>query len=119
MDADVENKVPAHITITAHGIDANGDSISTERLKFSVNRVVPASRDGVVPTECHITIIGEATDNDVFKILDQIKFHMIGSANDENGQNPVVGIPINAYKQTIRLKNVIIKKHGKIIGDFN
>lgn len=119
MDADVENKVPAHITITAHGIDANGDSISTERLKFTVNRVVPASHDGITPTECHIIIIGEATDNDVFKILDQIKFHMIGSANDENGQNPVVGIPINAYTQTIRLKNVIIKKHGKIIGDFN
>lgn len=119
MDADVESKVPAYITVTAHGIDDKGDSISTDRLYFTVDKVVPASKDGVTPTECHITIIGRAADNDVFKTLDQIKFHMIGSANDENGQNPVTGIPINAYKQTIRLKNVVIKKHGKIIGDFN
>ena len=119
MDADVENKVPAYITVTAYGMDDKGDSISTERLHFTVDKVVPASKDGVTPTECHITIVGKATDNDVFKTLDQIKFHMIGSANDENGQNPVTGIPINAYKQTIRLKNVVIKKHGKIIGDFN
>ena len=119
MDADVENKVPAYITVKANGLDLNGDSISTERLKFTVDKVVPPSLDGVTPTECHLTMVGMATDNDVFKILDQIKFHMIGSACDENGQNPVVGIPINAYKQTVRLKNIKIKKHGKIIGDYN
>lgn len=119
MDADVENKIPAYIKVTAHGIDNKGDSISTDRLNFTMDKVVPASKDGVTPSECHITIIGKATDNEVFKTLDQIKFHMIGSANDENGQNPVTGIPINALKQTVRLKNIVIKKHGKLIGDFN
>ena len=119
MDADVESKIPAYITITAFGIDHKGDSISTERLYFTVDKVVPASRDGVIPSKCHLTIIGRAADNDVFKILDQIKFHMIGSASDENGQNPVEGVPINAYNQTIKLTNVILKKHGKIVGDFN
>lgn len=119
MDADVESKIPAYITITAFGIDHNGDSISTERLYFTVDKVVPASRDGVIPSKCHLTIVGRAADNDVFKILDQIKFHMIGSASDENGQNPVEGVPINAYNQTIKLTNVILKKHGKIVGDFN
>lgn len=119
MDADVESKIPAYITITAFGIDHNGDSISTERLYFTVDKVVPASRDGVTPSKCHLTIVGRAADNDVFKILDQIKFHMIGSASDENGQNPVEGVPINAYYQTIKLTNVTLKKHGKIVGDFN
>lgn len=119
MDADVESKIPAYITITAFGIDHNGDSISTDRLNFTVNRVVPASIDGVTPAKCHLSIVGRASDNDVFKLLDQIKFHMIGSANDENGQNPVEGIPINAYYQTVKLSNVTIKKHGKIVGNFN
>ncbi len=119
MDADVENKIPAYITITAFGIDHNGDSISTDRLNFTIDKVVPASLDGVTPSKCHITIIAKAADNDVFKVLDQIKFHMIGAASDENGQNPVEGIPINAYTQTIKLINVILKKHGKIVGDFN
>lgn len=119
MDADVENKVPAYITITAYGIDNNGDSISTDRLYFTIDKVVPASLDGVTPSKCHITIIARAADNDVFKVLDQIKFHMIGAASDENGQNPVEGIPINAYTHTIKLINVTLKKHGKIVGDFN
>lgn len=119
MDADVENKIPAYIKVSAHGIDYKGDSISTERLNFSIDKVIPASKDGITPSKCHVTIIGKAADNDVFKVLDQIRFHMIGSANDENGQNPVTGIPINAKNQTIRLTNIIIKKHGKVIGDFN
>ena len=119
IEADILNRVPAYLTLNAYGIDLNGDSISTDLLNFNVDTTIAASADGKTAVTTHLTIIAKPSTNSVFKTLDKIRFHLIGSASDKNGQNPIAGLTLNAYNQTLTIKNLIITKVGKVVVDLN
>ncbi|MCR5131841.1 MAG: hypothetical protein K6C10_10335 [Prevotella sp.] len=115
-DLDVENKIPAYLTVHAYGVDINGDSISTDRLQIYVEKTIAASPNGQ-PTTTHETITMTPTDNAVFKELNGIKLAFVGAASD--GVSPVTGVTFNAYNQTLKLNNIRIVVYGKVIADLN
>jgi len=113
---DVENKIPAYLTVHAYGVDLNGDSISTDRLQIHVAKTIAASPDGQ-PTTTHETIIMIPTDNAVFEELNGIELVFVGAASD--GVSSVTGVTLNAYNQTLKLKNIRFVVYGKVVVDLN
>ena len=118
MTADIENKIPAYINIVAYGLDNNGDSISTDRLKVTVNKNIEASKDGKTAVNDSITILIQPTDKTVFKSLDGIDLRFTASTNNSNNES-VTGIIINSKYQTFKASNIKVAVYEKLVGDFN
>ena len=116
-EADVESCLPLYLTVEAWGVDINGQGIPATKLPITVTPTVKASADGS-PVTTHITMTAIPTDNDVFRTLDAIHYRLIGAATAE-GQSPVTGVTLNAYKQTLKVSGITIRKYGKVIGNFN
>lgn len=119
ISADIENKMPFHLDMQVYGLDANGDSISSEKLKVEVLNRIPASPDGVTPVNVHQQIVVRADDNEVYKQLDGIMLKIVGRAKDENGENPIVGHKLNFKNQTINIKNIKMQLIGQLAIDCN
>ena len=115
--ANVYNKIPGFLTLKPYGIDLNGNPISYDRLAVDVEKIISPSPDGkkVAKTEEVINI--RPKDNDVFKILDGIRFRV--EMTTRQGNEKVVGVLLNAYKQTIKVTDVKVQKFGKVAYDLN
>lgn len=116
-EADVESCLPLYLTVEAWGVDVDGKAISKEKLPVIVSPSVKASADGN-PITTHITMKITPTDNDVFRTLDGIHYRLIGTTSAQ-GQSPVTGVTLNAYKQTLKVSGITVRKYGKVIGNFN
>lgn len=118
VECDVENRVPVYLTLTAAGVDTDGNIIPQERLRVTVEETIEGSPDGATPRTTHETIILQPLDGDVLSQLDGVSLRFTGSSY-AGGRSPITGIRLNAHKQTLRLTNFRAVKEGRLVGDFN
>lgn len=117
VTANIASKVPAFLTLKAHGIDINGNVISSDRLEVEVEKTIAASTDGKTAATTEEVINIRPKDPDVFKTLDGLAFRIEMAA--KNGGKEVTGVMLNAYKQTIKVSNIKVQKYGKMAIDLN
>lgn len=117
VTANVENKVPAYLTIKAYPIDAQGNKIE-DKLLIEIPDEVAASTDGTTAVTTPITMKITPKVKNSLKQLDGLVFRLEGSAKSANG-NKVTGISLNEREHTLKLNDIKVKIVGKIIGDFN
>lgn len=117
VTANVENKVPAYLTIKAYPVDAHGNKIE-DKLLIEIPDEVAASTDGTTAVTTPITMKITPKVKNSLKQLDGLVFRLEGSAKSANG-NKVTGISLNEREHTLKLNDIKVKIVGKIIGDFN
>lgn len=117
VTANVENKVPAYLTVKAYPVDAQGNKIE-DKLLIEIPDEVAASTDGTTAVTTPITMKITPKVKNSLKQLDGLVFRLEGSAKSANG-NKVTGICLNEREHTLKLNDIKVKIVGKIIGDFN
>lgn len=117
VTANVENKVPAYLTVKAYPVDAQGNKIE-DKLLIEIPDEVAASTDGTTAVTTPITMKITPKAKNSLKQLDGLVFRLEGSAKSANG-NKVTGISLNEREHTLKLNDIKVKIVGKIIGDFN
>lgn len=117
VTANVENKVPAYLTVKAYPVDAQGNKIE-DKLLIEIPDEVAASTDGTTAVTTPITMKITPKVKNSLKQLDGLLFRLEGSAKSANG-NKVTGISLNEREHTLKLNDIKVKIVGKIIGDFN
>ena len=117
VTANVSNKIPAFLVLDAYGIDTQGNALGADRLEVEVQDVIKASADGVTPANSEMTIIVRPKDNEVFKVLDGLAFKVM--MKTKNGSQKVTGVKLNAYKQSLKVTDIKVKKYGKMAADLN
>lgn len=117
VTANVENKVPAYLTVKAYPVDAQGNKIE-DKLLVEIPDEVAASTDGTTAVTTPITMKITPKAKNSLKQLDGLVFRLEGSAKSANG-NKVTGISLNEREHTLKLNDIKVKLVGKIIGDFN
>lgn len=117
VTANVENKVPAYLTVKAYPVDAQGNNIE-DKLLIEIPDEVAASTDGITAVTTPITMKITPKVKNSLKQLDGLVFRLEGSAKSANG-NKVTGICLNEREHTLKLNDIKVKIVGKIIGDFN
>lgn len=116
--ANVENTIPAYLTLKAYGIDKNGNEIGSDRLVVTVDNVIEPSKNGVIPATTTVTVSLQPKDNAVFQVMDGIGFRVTMSAKKPS-KTAVTGVLLNAYHQTIKVTSMKLQKVGKIAIDLN
>ena len=111
VDANVENKVPAHLTVSAYAVDVNGKRMND--VSIVVSDVVAASPDGTTPVVTPLNVKVQQNKPGVLKNVDKLMFTIEGSAK-ENG-NIIEGVTLNAYKHTLVARDIVVKVVGKMI----
>ncbi len=119
LEADITNRLPTYLTLTAWGTNLQGDSIPQSQLSVVVDKTVEAASDTQTPATTHLTVTVKPQSNDVLHSLEGLQFRFRATASDANGNNAIVGKTINAKKQTITVKNIKLTKTGKLVGNFN
>lgn len=117
-EGDIENKIPAYLKLNVFAIDMNGDSISTDKLSFEVDKVIAGSGDGN-SVLTHVVVKAIPKTNEVLHQMDGMLFRITGTTTDDKGGNPLLGVTLNAERQTLKASNVVVRMHGVIVGDFN
>lgn len=117
VTANVENKVPAYLTVKAYPVDAQGNKIE-DKLLIEIPDEVAASTDGTTAVTTPITMKITPKVKNSLKQLDGLVFRLEGSAKSANG-NKMTGISLNEREHTLKLNDIKVKIVGKIIGDFN
>lgn len=117
VTANIENKIPAYLTIKAYPVDAQGNKIE-DKLLIEIPDEVAASTDGTTAVTTPITMKITPKVKNSLKQLDGLVFRLEGSAKSANG-NKVTGISLNEREHTLKLNDIKVKIVGKIIGDFN
>lgn len=117
VTANVENKIPAYLTVKAYPVDAQGNKIE-DKLLIEIPDEVAASTDGTTAVTTPITMKITPKVKNSLKQLDGLVFRLEGSAKSANG-NKVTGINLNEREHTLKLNDIKVKIVGKIIGDFN
>ena len=118
LEADVTNRLPAYLSITAWGVDLQGDSISQKALSVTVDKTVTAATDAEPEPSTHVTVTLRPADNSVLQRLDALHIHFKATAKGDDG-NVVVGKTLNAKTQTITVKNARLTAKGHLVGNFN
>lgn len=93
VTANVENKVPAYLTVKAYPVDAQGNKIE-DKLLIEIPDEVAASTDGTTAVTTPITMKITPKVKNSLKQLDGLVFRLEGSAKSANG-NKVTGISLN------------------------
>lgn len=114
---DIENKIPAYLTLTAIPVDKQGQEIGSDRIEVIVDKVIAASKDGRTPVKTSETITVVPKFSEALKNFDGLRFTVTMRA--KNGSSSVAGVRLNAYNQTINLSNLKVVKHGLIAVDLN
>lgn len=117
LTADVENKVPAALNATAFAIDRNGKKISEDRLSVEVVSDIKGSTDGTTAVTSTLKAVVKEKQKGTLKNVDGLAFHVKAASGE--GANAIVGKTINAYKQTLVVKNIKVKVIGTVIADLN
>lgn len=111
VDANVENKVPAHLTVSAYAVDVNGKRMND--VSIVVSDVVAGSPNGTTPVVTPLNVKVQQNKPGVLKNVDKLMFTIEGSAK-ENG-NIIEGVTLNAYKHTLVARDIVVKVVGKMI----
>lgn len=118
LEADVVNRLPAYLTITAWGVDVQGDSIPEQELSVVVDKTVAAATDSQEGATTHVGVTFRPANNSVLQRLDALQIRFKAAAQDGGGK-AVVGKTLNAKTQTITVKNAKLTVRGRLVGDFN
>lgn len=118
VTTNIENRVPAYLTLTATPIDENGNDISTD-VNVEVSGTVIASPDGEESAYTPLTINITKKTADAMKKIDGLRLTIQGKAKSEDGTDSVTGKTLNSKKHFLIARDVKIKVTGKIIADFN
>lgn len=116
--ANIENRVPAYLTLSAYAIDVDGQRMGDDEIKVEVSNTVIASADGETSSETSLTIRVSQNDGRALSRLDGLVFDVTASASD-GGANPVEGMTLNSEKHFLIARDIKIKLVGTLIGDFN
>lgn len=116
--ANIENRVPAYLTLSAYAIDVDGQRMGGDEIKVEVSNTVIASADGETSSETPLTIRVSQNDGRALSRLDGLVFDVTASASD-GGANPVEGMTLNSEKHFLIARDIKIKLVGTLIGDFN
>lgn len=116
--ANIENRVPAYLTLSAYAIDVDGQRMGDDEIKVEVSNTVIASADGETSSETPLTIRVSQNDGRALSRLDGLVFDVTASASD-GGANPVEGMTLNSEKHCLIARDIKIKLVGTLIGDFN
>lgn len=116
--ANIENRVPAYLTLSAYAIDVDGQRMGDDEIKVEVSNTVIASADGETSSETPLTIRVSQNDGRALSRLDGLVFDVTASASD-GGANPVEGMTLNLEKHFLIARDIKIKLVGTLIGDFN
>ena len=114
---EIENKIPAYLTLNATPLDAQGRPISSDRIEVDVESVIAASKDGKTPVTTEEKIRFIPKDSEAVRLLDGVEFNVTMKAR--NGSASVAGVRLNAYNQTLKLNNFKVLKYGKMAMDLN
>ena len=117
LTADIENKLPAYLEVSADAIDVDGNKMSQDLIEVKVSKSIAASTDGVQAKTTPITITLREKKSGMLKKVDGLEYNIKLAAGE--GNDAIVGKTINAYHHTITAKNIKVKLVGKIIADFN
>ena len=115
-NANIENRIPAHLTLTAEAFDIDRKPISSDLIEIEVNNKIIASSDGETPVTTPIEIRIKQHAKGALKSVDGIAVRIEGSATEDNSS--VVGVTLNANKHTLPAKDIVIRLIGKIIADL-
>ena len=119
ITTDVVNQVPIYLTFSAQAFDLDKNLISTDDISIEVSPTIPAYNPTTGKAgEATLTIIVKQKKEGAFKNMDGILLRAVGAATAD-GQSPIGGVTLNAYKQKLLLKNINATIIGKIITDFN
>lgn len=119
ITTDVVNQVPIYLTFSAQAFDLDKNLISTDDISIEVSPTIPAYNPTTGKAgEATLTIIVKQKKEGAFKNMDGILLRAVGAATAD-GQSPIEGVTLNAYKQKLLLKNINATIIGKIITDFN
>lgn len=116
--ANMENRVPAYLTLSAYAIDVDGQRMGDDEIKVEVSNTVIASADGETSSETPLTIRVSQNDGRALSRLDGLVFDVTASASD-GGANPVEGMTLNSEKHFLIARDIKIMLVGTLIGDFN
>jgi len=116
--ANIENRVPAYLTLSAYAIDVDGQRMGDDEIKVEVSNTVIASADGETSSETPLTIRVSQNDGRALSRLDGLVFDVTASASD-GGANPVEGMTLNSEKHFLIARDIKIKLVGTLVGDFN
>lgn len=116
--ANIENRVPAYLTLSAYAIDVDGQRMGDDEIKVEVSNTVIASADGETSSETPLTIRVSQNDGRALSRLDGLVFDVTASASD-GGATPVEGMTLNSEKHFLIARDIKIKLVGTLIGDFN
>lgn len=114
---DVENKIPAYLTLKAIPVDVRGSEMSSDRVEVIVESVIDASKDGKNPVTTKEVITIVPKDSEALRDFDGVHFFITMTA--KSGSTSVAGVRLNAYNQTVKVSNLKVLKHGKVAVDLN
>lgn len=114
LTANVENKIPAYLTVSATAIDVQGKPIPENRIKVEVSSVINASEDGKTPVVTPLKIRLTEGEPGSVALVDGLTFR-IEAASGEEGAKSIVGQTINAYNHTLKARDIKVRLVGKII----
>lgn len=118
VTANIENRIPAYLTLNTYAIDVDGRRMSDDEIKVEVSNTVIASADGVKSKETPLSIKVSQNSKDALSRLDGLVFDIAVAASNK-GENPVVGKTLNSEKHFLIARDIKIKLVGKLIADFN
>ena len=111
VDANVENKVPAHLTVSAYAVDVNGKRMKD--VSIVVRDVVAGSPNGTTPVVTPLNVKVQQNKPGVLKNVDKLMFTIEGFAKEN--ENIIKGVTLNAYKHTLVARDIVVKVVGKMI----
>ena len=120
LTANVENRIPAFLTLSAYAIDVNGNRMSDSEIEVKVDNTILASSNGVESVGSAIVVKVEQKQSDALERLDGLVFDFAASArNPQDGTDVVDNITLNSRNHTILINDIKVKLVGTVIGDFN
>lgn len=117
MNAEVVNKVPLALDVTANAIDVDGNAISSDLISVEVETSVSPSKDGVEAAVSPLKVVIKEKKKGTLKTVDGIALRAEAASGE--GQQSIVGKTINAYNQTLVVRNIKVKLVGRVIADLN
>ena len=112
VTAEIENKVPAHLVMSAQAIDVRGNEI--DNLAVDVDKTIAASDDGATAKTTPLTIMVKQKSPGALKAVDGIIFTIKAAAAD-GGNSAVVNKTLNAYNQNLTAKNIVVELVGRVV----
>lgn len=116
--ANIENKAPIYLKVTAFAIDEKGREISSDRISVTVDRTLRPSADGETAVTTPLVVTVKELEKGTLKTTDGLVFKVEAMSGEEGSQS-IVGKTINAYNQTLLVRDLKVKVIGKIIADLN